>query len=119
MTKPDRTLPSNVYQTHNRYYVAQTVNYERIVYGRYDTPEEAIERRNQLVQEGTIIEHNGKHRIKNYEDRYITKKSNTMYQIMKWYEGELQYFCVFHSLKVAREERDFLERIGWDYGNMY
>lgn len=40
MTKSDRDLPSNVYKLWNRYYIAQTRNGEKKVYGRYDTREE-------------------------------------------------------------------------------
>lgn len=118
MTKKDRTLPSYVYQLRNRYYVAQTVNKEQIIYGRYDTREEAVQRRNQLVNDGVIKHRRGKHRIKNYEDRYLTNKKGRYY-IQKCIDGKITHFGILNSLEEARRERDYLESIEWDYGNMY
>lgn len=110
MTKSDRDLPSHVYQTRNRYFVAQYVNKERVVYGRYDTREEAIQRRNQLIHDGVIQD-------RKEENRYISKK-NRGYFIQKNINGVVEYFGMFRTLEDAREERDFLESIDWDYSNM-
>ena len=118
MTKQDRKLPSNVYQCRNRYWVAQQVDGEKKVYGWYDTREEAIQHRNQLVREGVITSRVGKHRIKNYENRYIQKTHSNKYRIQKKIDGVIQHFGVFHTISEAREERDYLERIGWDYSEM-
>ena len=110
MTKSDRDLPSHVYQTRNRYFVAQYVNKERVVYGRYDTREEAIQRRNQLIHDGVIQD-------RKKENRYISKK-NRGYFIQKRINDVVEYFGMFRTLEDAREERDFLESINWDYDNM-
>ena len=118
MTKPNRNLPSNVYQCRNRYWVAQQVNGENKVYGWYDTREEAIQHRNQLVQKGVITNRVGKHRIKNYENRYIQKTHSNKYRIQKKIDGVIQHFGVFSTISEAREERDYLESIGWDYSEM-
>lgn len=117
MTKQDRKLPSYVYRHWNRYEVSQVVNGEKRLYGRYNTPEEAIHKRNQLVEDGTIRPRQGQHRIKNYDDRYIHKRGS-VYRIGKKVDGRMEHFGVFKSLEDAREERDYLESIDWDYGNM-
>ena len=117
MTKSDRDLPSNVYKLWNRYYIAQTRNGEKKVYGRYDTREEAIRVRDHLIAEGVLVRP-GEHCKTCHPDRYIHRKSDGCFHILKWWRGRLEYFGVFRSLEDAREERDFLESIGWDYSNM-
>ena len=108
---------SNVYKIGKYYCVAQNVNKKRIYYGKYKTREKAITVRNNLVKHGIITNRRGQHRIKNYQDRYI-HKDRGKYTISKVINGKQEYFGLFPSREEARQERDYLESIEWDYSNM-
>ena len=59
--------------------------------------------------------------FKKYEDRYIQKNihlSCISYTIKKKLNGKEEIFGTYRNLQDAREERDFLESIDWDYSNM-
>lgn len=112
-----RNIPSNIYKRGNKYIVSQVQNKKKHHYGTYNTLEEAIQKRNKLAEQGIIKELRGKHRIRNHEDRYIYKY-NTRYYIRKVVNKKQEHFGVFNTMEDAREERDFLESIGWDYSNM-
>ena len=118
MTKHDRALPSHVYKSGNRYCVSQTINKKRRYYGYFKNLKEAIHLRNQLVQQGVIHDKRGHHRIKNYNNRYIYP-SNGKYRITKVVNKQQESFGMYTTLQEAREERDYLESIDWDYSNMY
>lgn len=112
-----RNTPSNIYKRRNKYIVSQVQNKKKHVYGTYNTLEEAIQKRKQLAEQGIIKELRGKHRIRNHEDRYIYKYK-TRYYIRKVVNKKQEHFGVFKTLHEARQERDYLESIQWDYSNM-
>lgn len=112
-----RNTPSNVYKRRNKYIVSQVHNKKKHIYGTYNTLEKAIQKRNKLAEQGIIKELRGKHRIRNHEDRYIYKY-NTRYYIRKVVNKKQEHFGVFKTLHEARQERDYLEQIEWDYSNM-
>lgn len=109
--------PSHVYKNGKSYYVSQVKKGIRKYYGTYPTLEEAVQRRNQLVREGVIKDKRGHHRIKNYNNRYIYP-TNGKYRILKVVNKQQEDFGICSTLEEARVERDYLERIGWDYTNM-
>ena len=113
----DPPRPSHVYWNGNMWYVAQVVNGETKYYGYYKTLREAINRRDTLVQEGVITSRAGKHRIKNFQNRYIYKHKDKYY-LKKVVNKQPEHFGTFNTLEEARQERDFLESINWDYTNM-
>ena len=84
-------------------------------YGTYDTYNEAVQKRNQL------IEHNWDKTLitlekgKDNPDRYISKTKSNSYALVKMVDGELVHFGTYHSLDDAREDRDFWESINWDF----
>lgn len=117
MASKKRDLPRNVYKNGDKYNVAQQVNGKRIYYATCLDREEAIQLRNKLVKEGVITDRTGKHRLRG-RMRYITKYGNK-YCIYKNVDGKQECFGTFHSLEEAIDERDYLESIGWDYGDMY
>ena len=111
-------LPSYVYKQHNLYTVQRQKGEKLIIYGKFQEPEEAIQLRNKLIQEGTLKERRGKHRIKDWQNRYIKKTYNGKYAVQKQVNGEYCWFGVWNTLEDAIDERDYLESIGWDYDNM-
>lgn len=119
MTIPEqyKERPTNVYWNGNKWYIAQIVNGEAKYYGTYKTLQEAIKVRNNLVKQGIITNRKGQHRIKNYQDRYV-HKDGKKYTISKVVNGKQEYFGVYHTYEEAIRERDYLESIQWDYGNM-
>lgn len=106
-------LPSYVYKELNKYVVKQKGK----VYGRFKDKGQAISLRNKLVHNGTIVRLQGRHRIKNWEDRYIQYR-NGKYYINKQVGKRFEYFGVYKTIEEARSERDYLESIAWDYSNM-
>ena len=111
-------LPSNVYKHHNKYYVQQQVNHQLIRYGSFKERADAIQLRNKLIQDGTLKERWGKHRIKDWNKRYIYETQDGKYSIQKQVNGEYCSFGVWNTLEDAIDERNYLESIGWDYDNM-
>lgn len=109
--------PSNIYWNGNKWYISQVIHGNREYYGTYKTLTEATEKRNQLAQQGIIKERRGQHRIRNHKDRYIYEYHGRYY-LKKVVNKKQQHFGVFNTLEEAREERDYLESINWDYSNM-
>jgi len=107
-----------VYKLHSLYYVQRQKGGKLIIYGKFRKHEEAIQLRNKLIQEGTLKERRGKHRIKDWNKRYIHQIGNGKYSIQKQVNGEYCSFGVWNTLEDAIDERDYLEQIGWDYDNM-
>ena len=107
-----------MYKLHSLYYVQRQKGGKLIIYGKFRKHEEAIQLRNKLIQEGTLKERRGKHRIKDWQNRYIKKTYNGKYAVQKQVNGEYQHFGTYKTLEDARDERDYLESIGWDYDNM-
>ena len=114
--KDDPTRPSHVYWNGTRWYVAQVVNGETRRYGYYKTLREAIQRRDQLIQNGTITVRRGRP-IKNFQNRYIYKHKDKYY-LKKVVNKQSEHFGTFNTLEEAQQERDFLESLNWDYSNM-
>lgn len=111
-------LPSYVYKQGNRYWVTQKVGTKHKIYGKFGTKEEAIQYRNKLIENGTIKSRLGLHKIKYYPDRYIKKTPAGTYVITKRCNGKSEHFGTYKTLEDARDERDYMESIGWDYDNM-
>ena len=105
-------LPSNVYKKRKRYYVQQQVDHKRIRYGSFKERADAIQLRNKLIQDGTLKERRGKHRIKDWNMRYIHQTHNGKYSIHKQVNGEFTHFGTFKTIENAIDERDYLESIG-------
>ena len=116
MKKDD--LPSYVYKQKNLYHVQRYKDGKPIVYGKFRKREDAIQLRNKLIQDATLKERRGKHRIKDWQNRYIKKTYNGKYAVQKKVNGEYQHFGTYKTLEDARDERDYLEGIGWDYDEM-
>lgn len=114
--KDDPPRPSHVYWNGTRWYVAQVVNGETKYYGYYKTLREAIQRRDQLIQNGIITDRRGRP-IKNFQNRYIYKHKDKYY-LKKVVNKQSEHFGTFNTLEEAQRERDYLESIHWDYTNM-
>lgn len=114
--KDDPPRPSHVYWNGNMWYVAQVVNGETRRYGYYKTLREAINRRDQLIQNGTIHNRRGRP-IKNFQNRYIYKHKDKYY-LKKVVNKQPEHFGTFNTLEEAQRERDYLESIQCDYTNM-
>lgn len=56
--------------------------------------------------------------ISKEQDRYIKKTKAGTYSIQKHINGVRGHFGTYRTLEDAREERDYLESIDWDYSNM-
>lgn len=116
MKKDD--LPSNVYKQRNIYRVIQTQNGQRKTYLITHNRQEAINYRNKLYEEGILKDLTRKAgRHPSGENRYI-RKSGRGYNIQKMINGSMESFGTFSSLDDARNERDLLESIDWDYSNI-
>lgn len=113
MTTSER-IEENIYLVDGRYIVQ--------LQRGFPTLREAQEYKNQLRQQGLLKKAKGTGRpIKHHENRYIHiyKHPNiTSYAIQKKIDGKIQHYGTYHNLQDAREERDFLESIDWDYSNM-
>ena len=115
MTKRKR-MEKNISRIGDRY----IVHIER----RFKTLREAQEYKEKLRKQGLLRKATGNPHgrpFKNYENRYIQKYEHsnyTSYTISKKVGEKVESFGTYHSLEDAREERDFLESIDWDYSNM-
>ena len=87
----------------------------------FSTLHEAQEYKNQLRQHGLLKKARTGRPIKHHENRYIytcKHPNGTSYVIQKMINGKIQHYGTYRNLQDAREERDFLESIDWDYSNM-
>ena len=84
-------------------------------YGTYDTYNEAVQKRNQLIENGWNKDLIQYQRGQNNPDRYICENSSGNYRIQKVVNGEIIHFGVCNSIEEARSERDFWESINWDF----
>ena len=117
MSKRYEKIEPYVYRQCRTYKVVQKGN----VLGRFHSLEEALKLKAELLEKGVIRPQRRGPPIATQEDRYIqvnTHRNKTSYTIQKWVDGCNQTFGTFGSLEDAREERDYLESIGWDYDNM-
>ena len=104
-----------VYRRYNKYHVVQN----RKTLTTASTPDEAIILKEQLIREGIIKPKlRGPYPNRNPHNRHITKTSSGTYTIRKRLHGKFEHFGTYKTIEDAREERDYLENIGWDYDNM-
>ena len=102
-----------------RRYTKYRVEYNHNIMGVFDTAEEAVMFKNKMIQEGVIKPSKLQWRSpENYQIRYLTKKGLGKWCIQKKVDGKIQYFGTYHSIEDARDERDYMESINWDYDNM-
>lgn len=102
-----------VYQYYNKYVIKQKQQTLYIT----NTLQDALQKKHELLQQGKLRPLlRGQHR--NPENRYITKTHSGTYAIRKMVNGYYQHFGTYKTLEDAREERDYLESIGWDYDEM-
>lgn len=103
-------------------YVYQYWNKYKIIQGQNtwvtSTLEEALQLKQELIKQGKIVPRLRGPHPRDYEDRYINETKSGTYQIRKMVDGEPSHFGTFKTMEDAREERDYLESIGWDYDNM-
>ncbi len=85
---------------------------------KYPTEEEAREAHAKLLHDGVIQNKRRGRPISREEDRYIKKNKSGTYRIQKSVHGVIGHYGTFRTIEDAREERDYLESIGWDYDNM-
>lgn len=113
MTNFER-ISKYVYRTFNKYRVVQNSK----TLATASTPDEAIILKEQLIREGIIKPKLVGVQGKPYSLRYIRRTPQGHYQINKWIEDRQFCFGTYKTLEDAREERDYLEQIDWDYDNM-
>ena len=113
MTKRKR-IEENIFLLNNRYLVQ--------LQRGFGTLQEAQEYKQKLRKYGLLQKQKPKGRpFKNYDNRYIYKQvypNITSYTIKKKIGEKKESFGTYHTIEDAREERDFLESIDWDYSNM-
>ena len=102
-----------IYQYCDKFHVV----YKSKTFGVFANLLEAINLRNNLVNDGLVIIKKRGRPFKNYETRYIARKDGS-FVIKKNIDGKSEHFGTFHSLEDAMEERDFLESIDWDWNNI-
>lgn len=108
-----KRIEKYVYQYYNKYVIKQKQQTLYIT----TTLDEALQKKQELLQQGKLRPLlRGQHR--NPENRYITKTPAGTYAIGKRLHGKREHFGTYKTLEDAREERDYLESIGWDYDNM-
>ena len=108
-----KRIEKYVYQYYNKYVIKQKQQTLYIT----NTLQDALQKKQELQQQGKLRPlRRGQHR--NPENRYITKTPAGTYAIRKQLHGKFEHFGTYKTLEDAREERDYLESIGWDYDNM-
>ncbi len=110
-----RDLPKYIYKRGNRYHLIFDHKYR----GSFGSVEEAVQGKEELIREGVIYPKRIGQPFKKYEDRYVylNKRSNK-YHIRKIVNGVPEHFGTYARIEDARDERDYLESIDWDYSNM-
>lgn len=116
ITPRKRTLPRHIHFIHNRYYIYKNIEGKVTYFGCYDTLEEAVKRRDYMLdngwsREGISVKH---YRERTEEMKYLTRTGNGRWRITKNNEN----YGTFKELSDAMDERDYLVSIDWDYGNM-
>lgn len=110
-----RDLPKYIYRRGKKYHLM----FNHKFYGSFQSVEDAVERKKQLMREKVIKPRRIGQPFKKYEDRYVYLNSRTgRYHIRKNVGGRPEHFGTYRRLEDARAERDYLESIGWDYSNM-
>ncbi len=83
-----------------------------------DNIEDALKLKQQLFQQGVIRPKLSGPQRNSYENRYIHTTLSGTYQIRKSVNGEYTTFGTYKTIEAARDERNYLESIDWDYSNM-
>lgn len=107
-------ITKHLYRQHRKYRVMQNNH----VYGVFNSEEEARNYLEKLTREGVIRDKKRGRPISKEQDRYIKKTKAGTYSIQKHINGVRGHFGTYRTLEDAREERDYLESIDWDYSNM-
>lgn len=115
-TRPDNRY---IYYMQGKYRVLKTIDDRKAYYGGYDTLEEARKRRDYLVsidwdEPKTFRKYERIERDDSMKYIYLDKRSGN-YFIKK---GD-ECYGTFKSLDDAKNERDYMVSIDWDYGDMY
>ncbi|WP_413862296.1 SPOR domain-containing protein [Methanobrevibacter sp. UBA417] len=95
----------------NRYIISRFINNENHIFGKFDTLDEAIEVRDEL-----IIDNWGKFNLSssNKYGRYISFNGN-YYQIVKSVDGKQRCFGSYKNLEDAKKIRDQFIKEDWKY----
>jgi len=114
MTNDYERISKHIYRQFRKYKIMQN----NTVIGSFNTEEEAREAHAKLLHDGVIQNKRRGRPISREEDRYIKKNKSGTYRIQKSVHGVIGHYGTFRTIEDAREERDYLESIGWDYDNM-
>lgn len=110
-----KRIEKYVYQYYNKYVIKQKQQTLYIT----NTLQDALQKKQELQQQGKLRPlQRGPYPHRNPENRYITKTHSGTYAIRKMVNGYHQHFGTYKTLEDAREERDYLESIEWDYDEM-
>ncbi len=112
--KPYEKISEHIYRQHRKYRVVQN----NTLYGSFGTLKEAVECHERLIREGVIKKKHRGRPFSRKSDRYISRSRNGNYRIQKSVHGVKGHYGTFKTIEEAREERDYLESIEWDYDNM-
>ena len=114
MTNDYERISKHIYRQFRKYKIMQNNK----VIGSFNTEEEARKAYAKLLHDGVIQNKRRGRPISREIDRYIKKTKAGTYSIQKYVNGVKEHFGTYRTLEDAREERDYLESIDWDYSNM-
>lgn len=116
-------LPRNIKIFKGRYMIIKIIEGKTNYYGIYNTLDEAVSVKQDLIEHDWNIEYYRKHYKKKVLGRpnkkniptYIRKTSNNKYEICKSLNGKLKYFGRYNTISEAVKVRDKLISIDWNY----
>lgn len=109
-----KTIEPYIYKYHTKYYIKQN----KKILAKADTPQEARQQKQKLIREGKLLQRKRGRPTKKHEDRYIRETPHHKYAIQKYVDKKMQHYGIYNTLEEARNERDYLESIDWNYDNI-
>lgn len=113
--KTDKISPYGkfIYRNNNKFVVERTIKGEKKHFGTFDNIEDAINTREDLIDNNWGIV--GKiNQIRHGAYGKYIRFSNGIFRVEKTIEGDLLYFGSFDTLKEAEKARDILMKNNWD-----
>lgn len=100
-----------IHKQKNKYIILKRIQTKLFYFGTYNTLNEAIQARNQLIKNNW---QKPKNKLKNIKIRKI-KNGENRYDIRKNQNGTLKHFGTYKTLKNAIETRNELIKYNWQW----
>lgn len=113
--KQNTTHIPYIRQNNNKYTIQKNINGKTHYYGTYKTLAEAVEKRDQLKQNGW----KQTNKPTSTEMKYISKHPQGGYILQKSINGQLKYYGKYKTLEEAQKQKQYHIQTGWTQKPQY